>query len=290
MSLTRTAAFRHLRLPFSWFLMPAFLLGWLATPQVSPGNLLLLFGILHLLVYPSSNAYNSHQDQDEGPIGGMEHPPKPPESLRYISLGMDVLALALGIWLHWGAALGLLAYILASRAYSHRALRLKKYPLAGFFTVVIFQGPWIMALVAVFGRADFAWSNVWQPGWLYLASALMLAGTYPLTQIYQHEADKRDGVLSLSAWLGIMGTFRFSALAFLLAGPALLIPLYLQNRVALLLLLSLALLPVLGWFVYWWRACARDVAAVNYKNTMRMNMLASTLLNIALLLACILNL
>jgi 1,4-dihydroxy-2-naphthoate octaprenyltransferase len=288
--MTNSAAFRHLRLPFSWFLMPAFLLGWLATPEADGVHLLLLFAVLHLLVYPSSNAFNSYHDQDEGPIGGLEHPPQAPDSLRYISLGMDVLAVILGFWLHWGAALGLLTYMVASRAYSHRALRLKKYPLAGFFTVVFFQGPWVMALVALFGPDTLIWSNILQPGWLYLASALLLAGTYPLTQIYQHEADRRDGVLSLSAWLGIAGTFRFSALAFSLAGPTLLLPLYVQGRVELLLLLSFALLPVLAWFVYWWRSCAKDESAANFKNTMRMNLLASSLLNIALLLACFLNL
>jgi 1,4-dihydroxy-2-naphthoate octaprenyltransferase len=58
-----------LRLPFSFFLMPVFLF---ALSEQQPNNAMqafLLFVVLHLLIYPSSNAYNSYMDQDEGSIG-----------------------------------------------------------------------------------------------------------------------------------------------------------------------------------------------------------------------------
>ena len=84
--------FRHLRFPFSWFLLPAFLMGWLMVPDADPVRVWQLALVLHLLVYPSSNAFNSWQDRDEGPIGGMERPPQAPDSLRWWSLGFDVLA------------------------------------------------------------------------------------------------------------------------------------------------------------------------------------------------------
>ncbi|MDP2189004.1 MAG: UbiA family prenyltransferase [Sphingobacteriaceae bacterium] len=286
----KSPAFRHLRLPFSWFLLPAFLMGMLAVPEVDFSKTLLLFVVLHFLVYPSSNAFNSLQDQDEGPIGGMEHPPKAPASLRYISLGFDALALLFGFWQHWALGLGLLAYILASRAYSYRPIRLKKHPWTGFFTVLLFQGPWVMLLAALFTTPVFGWENATTPGLLYVAAALVLGGSYPLTQIYQHEADRNDGVLSLSAWLGIQGTFKFCAVAFALGGPALLFPLWQADRIAALLLLTTALLPVLLYFFWWWQQTTKDPAAANFKNTMRMNLLASSSLNLALGLILVLNL
>jgi 1,4-dihydroxy-2-naphthoate octaprenyltransferase len=58
-------------------------------------SLLLLFLILHLLVYPASNAYNSYMDRDEGSIGGLKHPPKVTRSLFYVSLMLDLFALGL---------------------------------------------------------------------------------------------------------------------------------------------------------------------------------------------------
>jgi len=277
--------FRHLRLPFSWFLLPAFLMGWVSVPDADPIRVLALGFILHLLVYPSSNAFNSWQDQDKGPIGGLEKPPLAPASLRWWSLALDVFAIVLGSWLWLPLGAGIVLYILASRAYSWRPIRLKKYPWVGFGVVVFFQGPWVMLLAAAYLPAEpFVMDQLLVPGAWYIASALVLAGTYPLTQVYQHAADKADGVESLSARLGIAGTFRFSALAFLLAGPFLLLPLGLAGRTEALTLLTLAMVPALVWFFYWWQKVNRDAAAANFKNTMTMNLLASSALNIALAL------
>ncbi len=50
-----------------------------------------------------------------------------------------------------------------------------------------------------------------------LLSSLFLGSAYPLTQIYQHEADKKDGVISLSYKLGYKGTFFFSSILFTMA-------------------------------------------------------------------------
>lgn len=277
--------FRHLRFPFSLFLLPAFLMGWLMVPDAEPERVWQLALVLHLLVYPSSNAFNSWQDRDEGPIGGMERPPQAPDSLRWWSLGFDVLAVGLCSFWWWPLGVGVLTYILASRAYSWRKLRLKKYPWPGFFTVVLFQGPWVMLLCAAYlPEQPFVWEQLAAPGLWYAASALVLGGTYPLTQVYQHAADKADGVLSLSAWLGIQGTFRFSAMAFAAAGPFLLLPLWLQANYLALALLILALLPTLWWFFSWWKKVQRDETAANFKNTMIMNVVASSALNVALLL------
>ena len=87
----------------------------------------MLFIILHLLVYPSSNGYNSLMDKDEGSIGGIKDPSAVPTQMFAISIIFDALALALTFLYfdHW-SMLFLLAYILASRAYSYRQIRLKK--------------------------------------------------------------------------------------------------------------------------------------------------------------------
>src|SRR5580658_6174378 len=129
-----------LRLPFSIFLMPVF---WFALSQVIPrdwGRALLIFVILHLLVYPASNGYNSYMDRDSGPIGGVEHPLQPTRQLFLVTLAMDVLALLLSLLIGWEVTCGLLLYILASRAYSYRGIRLKKYPFIGWLTVAVCQG------------------------------------------------------------------------------------------------------------------------------------------------------
>ena len=50
-----------------------------------------------------------------------------------------------------------------------------------------------------------------------IASSLLIGGFYPLTQIYQHEEDYNDGVITISYLLGYKGTFFLLALYMLLA-------------------------------------------------------------------------
>src|ERR1700729_58537 len=138
-----------LRLPFSIFLMPVY---WFALSQVTPrdwGRALLLFVILHLLVYPASNGYNSYMDRDTDPIGGLEHPSQPTRQLYRVTLAMDVLAILLCLLINWEAAAGLFLYIFASRAYSFRGIRLKKYPFIGWLTVAACQGALVFFIVSV---------------------------------------------------------------------------------------------------------------------------------------------
>ncbi len=50
-----------------------------------------------------------------------------------------------------------------------------------------------------------------------IACYFFIGTIYPLTQIYQHEADANDGVKTISLLLGTKGTFLFSGSMFLLA-------------------------------------------------------------------------
>jgi 1,4-dihydroxy-2-naphthoate octaprenyltransferase len=205
---------QHLRFPFSFLLMPVFFLGLSDLLQHHPypslpwGTLVLAFLILHVLVYPSSNGYNSWCDQDEGPIGGILQPLPASRQLRAVSLLFDIAALlAGGLLISPTWALGLLAYIIASRAYSYPRIRLKSRPWLGWLTVVLFQGPWILGLVRLAAGQPPLPSLT-----LVLASALLFGGSYPITQIYQHEEDQRRGDLTLSRHLGVRGTLLFSVL------------------------------------------------------------------------------
>jgi len=48
-------------------------------------------------------------------------------------------------------------------------------------------------------------------------ASFFIGSVYPLTQIYQHETDKNDGVISISYKLGYNGTFVFSVYYFSVA-------------------------------------------------------------------------
>ena len=77
-----------------------------------------------------------------------------------------------------------------------------------------------------------------------ILSSLFLGSAYPLTQIYQHEADKKDGVISLSYKLGYKGTFLFSSALFAMASILLFYYLKMNNLHVEIFLFVIFILPV----------------------------------------------
>jgi 1,4-dihydroxy-2-naphthoate octaprenyltransferase len=279
-----------LRLHFSFFLMPVY---WFALSQVIPrdwGRALLIFFILHLLVYPASNGYNSYMDRDTGPIGGVEKPLPPTRQLFVLTVLMDGLALLLGLLIGLYFMAGLLCYILASRAYSYRGIRLKKYPAGGWLTVIICQGALVFFLVYAGSHPVVALMASPPAGALMdslqgtapamIASSLLLGGFYPLTQIYQHEADRKDGVRTLSMVLGYRGSFVFTGVVYSVA--FLLLAYYFLSTLQQteFYVLATCMLPVIVYFLIWAVKVWRDPGQANFVNTMRMNMLASICTNL----------
>ena len=61
-----------LRIPFSFFLMPVFFFSLSQVPEINYAKALLIFIILHFIMYPASNGYNSYMDNDEESIGMLE--------------------------------------------------------------------------------------------------------------------------------------------------------------------------------------------------------------------------
>lgn len=268
-----------LRIPFSFFLMPVFLLALSQAQEIDLPYALISFLIIHLLVYPASNGYNSYIDKDTGSIGGIERPPQPTKALLYVTVAMDLLALALGAMLiNYEFSLCLLVYILASKAYSSTWIRLKKYAVAGFLTVVIFQGAftYYMSVAGITGQLmqlDKA------AVFILLACSFQIAGAYPLTQIYQHEQDKQDGVITLSYRLGYRRTFFFTIAMF--AACNVFYFLYFDHirRVSQFYLVQLFFLPLVAYFMYWFYKVWKDTRYASFKYAMGMNLIAALCMN-----------
>src|SRR5690554_2732971 len=91
----------HLRIPFSFYLMLVFVFALAFSPNAVLGRVLLVFVILHVFLYPSSNGYNSYYDKDEESIGGLKRPPKVTEGLYYLSHTFLFVALAAGLTINW---------------------------------------------------------------------------------------------------------------------------------------------------------------------------------------------
>ncbi|MBC7829407.1 MAG: UbiA prenyltransferase family protein [Chitinophagaceae bacterium] len=270
-----------LRFHFSLFLLPVYLFALSQVPHINSWHAIFIFFLLHFVVYPSSNGYNSYMDRDEGSIGGIKNPLQPTKQLFWTSVVMDILAVALSFVISVWLVAGVVAYILASRAYSYRRIRLKKYPVIGYLTVIIFQGGLTFFLV-YHGSSTEKTLSVPLLG--LIVSSLLIGGFYPLTQIYQHEADKRDKVITLSYMLGYRGTFIFTAIIYLMAMCTLFYYFSSRSEENKFFVIATAMLPILVYFFNWAIQVWKNTGAADYKHTMRMNIIASSCTNIAFLI------
>lgn len=269
--------------------MPIFILALSQSNDLKLFFAITTFLVIHLLVYPASNGYNSYIDRDESPIGGLEKPPMPTKALFHLTLLMDVLSVGLSFFLISKLfSICVLAYILASRAYSSKQIRLKKYPFIGFLIVVVFQGAFtfLMCSIGISNtHLEFTNANIY----IMLACSLQIAGAYPLTQIYQHKEDYADGVVTLSYKLGYKGTFMFTAIMFGVCNFFYYLFFNEIGKVNHFYTLQLFFIPILIFFAYWFRKVSKNNSEANFKNTMRMNAIAAVCMNCCFIVLFILN-
>jgi len=281
---------KHLRLPFSFFLLPVFLFALSQAETINWQTTILAFVILHLFVFPSSNGYNSFQDRDETSIGGLKYPPKVTQNLFYATLFLDIISVLCGLFISLNFAVFVSVFVLVSRAYSYRKVRLKRFAVIGFLTVFIFQGAFVYmmasAAISTFSISTFFTLN----NLICMSVASFFIGSiYPLTQIYQHEADKKDGVISISYKLGYIGTFLFSSVLFSIATIFLFYYFNIKHQQIALVLFLLLMLPVVIKLGIWFNKVRKDILNANFENTMAMNLLTSTCMNLYFILLILNN-
>lgn len=213
-----SAAIKHLRLPFSLFLLPVFIFALSQAAEVNTYTAWLVFVTWHFFVYPASNGFNSYFDKDEGSIALLKNPPSVDKSLYYVSLILDGIALILAALVGVQFFVAVILYGTISKLYSHPAVRLKKYPFLSFFIIFIFQGAFVYwtSYAAITNSSIL---NGWNLNFILagLICSCLIGANYPLTQVYQHAEDSRRGDQTLSIRLGVRGSFLFTAILFALA-------------------------------------------------------------------------
>jgi 1,4-dihydroxy-2-naphthoate octaprenyltransferase len=261
--------------------LPVFLFALSQASSINWKTTVIAFVIIHLFIFPSSNGYNSYQDRDETSIGGLKHPPKVSEKLYYATLFLDFIGVLSALFVSVHFSLFVLVCVIMSRAYSYRNIRLKKYAVVGFLTVFIFQGAFVY-LMASSAITTFPVGNFFTLNNIICMSvaSLFIGSVFPLTQIYQHEADKKDGVISISYKLGYTGTFLFSAILFSLATIFLSYYFILRHQQIAMVLFLLIMLPVVAKLSTWFKKVRKDRSQANFENTMTMNLLTSSCMNL----------
>jgi 1,4-dihydroxy-2-naphthoate octaprenyltransferase len=122
-----------------------------------------------------------------------------------------------------------------------------------------------------------------------LSCIFLIGGVYPLTQVYQHKADEASGDITISYKLGIKGTFIFCAVMFGISNALLFYYFDAKQLLQHFILFQLFLFPVLLFFIKWFIKVLKDDTQASFKNTMEMNFIASTCMNLFFIVLLILN-
>jgi 1,4-dihydroxy-2-naphthoate octaprenyltransferase len=149
---------------------------------------------------------------------------------------------------------------------------------------IVFQGFFTFGLVYYSCGNSLTWNIPILPA---IASSLLIGGFYPLTQIYQHQSDKKDGVITISYILGYRGNFIFCGIVYSIA--MLLLSQYYINQHTLwkfFLFMTMGI-PVVFFFLRWAKMVWHNFSAANFDNTMKMNLIASCCTNLAFLILLI---
>lgn len=207
-----------LRLPFQFLLSPIFLWGYLLAGGTLNVRLLLAYLSFHLFLYAGGTALNSYYDRDEGPVGGLAHPPPPPKYLLEFSLVWQLIGFLLAVAVNLTIASIYFVMFWMSIAYSHPRIRFKGRPLAALATIMLGQG--ILPFYAGWAAARGGLAGAGEISTLIaaLGATLIIGGMYPLTQIYQLDADAARGDLTSARFLGVENSFRTALVSIALGG------------------------------------------------------------------------
>jgi 4-hydroxybenzoate polyprenyltransferase len=275
----------HLRLHFQLLLAPVFLWGWLVA-DAGRGltiSIILAFIALHVFLYGGATAFNSYYDRDEGPVGGLEHPPPVTPALLPFALTVKAVGWLLALFVNLTFWLVYAGFALLSVAYSHPRLRLKAHPWASVATVGIGQG--VLAFLAAWAATRGSLDGVLSPeGLLGAATAtLLILALYPLTQLYQVDEDRARGDRTLAVVLGPRRCFGLSIVCMLIGGTLMLGVLMLRFGALDAFVVGAGLLVQVT-AVAWW-AVHYDPHRVlaNYRHVMRLNTLSAGALAVYLL-------
>ena len=266
----------HLRIPFSFFLLPVFCFGISQAASIHLVNTIIFFIALHLFIYPGSNVYNSYMDRDTGSIGGLKNPPPVTRKLYYASIVCDVTGLLLCAITGWRNVLLLAVYVAFSKAYSWHGIRLKKYTYVSWLVIAFFQGGYTFMLAKMVAEhnAHLSWFSTQNIICMVVAS-LLIGGSYPLTQIYQHKEDSSRGDYTISYRLGIKGTFIFTLIMFVVSAGILFYYFNTYSQLSHFFIFSGCLAPVIGYYLYWFYKAVKDNSNADFAHTMLMNKISA---------------
>jgi 4-hydroxybenzoate polyprenyltransferase len=270
----------HLRWHYQVFILPAgYLLGGLFAPALDVRTFAAQFLVVHLLLNGGVTAYNSFFDDDDGPIGGLEHPPKLAPWSHWASIVVQLIGLALSLPLGPAYAAIYLVTMLLSVLYSSKRFRWKGHPLLSLVAVGIGTGTNTFLLGYLAARSGGAPEPE-----IFVAAigvASMLLSLYPVSQIFQRDADRLRSDRTFAIAFGVSGVRRFFAGAYIVGSA--IVALSLEAKHAKLGI-AFALVGAAGGAVIALRLARLTGSASEYRPVMRLKYFTSMLFSMFVVL------
>jgi 4-hydroxybenzoate polyprenyltransferase len=197
----------HFRLHYQVFILSGgYLFGALFYEGIEPGMFWLQFLNVAVLLFGTATVYNSWHDNDDGPIGGLKHPPPMQPWMRKVALWMQFGGLLLAHFAGIEFTYLYLTSMIFFWLYSTRRARWKGHPIKSLIAIGISTGSnsfW-MGYFAAGGNTFHV--DIIIAG---IGTALVFLSLYPVSQIYQMRSDSSRGDRTFAIEFGIQGVKRF---------------------------------------------------------------------------------
>ncbi len=206
----------HLRLNYNFFILSApFFLGALYLPHILQiKSFVFLFLLVYIFLFGGANAYNSYFDKDEGPIGGLEYPPRMEKWMYFGTWILQLIGLSFSFLIGHVCGLLFAFSVILFWLYSSPHFRFKGKPILSFIVV---------GLGTVFNATLMGYTSAGGETMSFaliigaLGATFLILSMYPFSQAYQIEEDTKRGDLTFASKYGIQG-IKWSYLSLFLSG------------------------------------------------------------------------
>ena len=223
---------------------------------------------VHVLLFGGATVFNSWHDKDEGPIGGLQNPPKMKKWMRDLSLILQFAGLLWALLAGYFYSGFYLLSILLFWLYSTPVARWKGRPLLSLLAIGISTGTnsLIMGALAAGAGPD---ALIIFAG---IGTAFMILSLYPVSQIYQIADDRKRGDITFASEYGLDGVRWFNALTFILGVAIITFVLYYLYRPLSMVFLVIG---ILVWLILLWWIRTLSMDRDQYNQVMKIKYLVS---------------
>jgi len=203
----------HLRLHYQFLVLSGpYLLSALYVQSLNWEIFLIQFLNVHVLLFGGATAYNSFWDKDEGPVGGLKRPPAMKEWMHRASIVIQLLGFVLAVQTGLIFTTLYVFSFLLFWLYSTPHARWKGRPLLSLAVIGLSTGTnsFLMGYLAAGGIL-----NALLPFLAATGAAFVLLSLYPVSQLFQIEADLKRGDQTFASQFGLKGIIRFYIATFL---------------------------------------------------------------------------